>query len=689
MTIQEQLQQAFEYYRTGNLQQAKNICRDILQKHSGNADVYHFLGIICYERGEFVPATEYFTEALRCNPHDPHVHFHLGNLMKDTGQLDEAVTKYQKAIQLSPDFVGAYANLGNALLEQGRMDEALDNLQKAVQLDPDDGTAYFNLGNALLKQGHPDEAVSSFQKSILLNPDDADGYNNLGVALKEKGQMAEAMTYYQKAIRLNPGNSEAHFNLGYAFMKQGNLQNAVNEFKTSLSIKPDSTRTLTYLANTLGEQGKADEAESWYQKAMQIVPVDHIPYEAFLMSMHYSDRNTPEDIYSEHVKFAGIFEGPLSDARFIHTKRKIPDRRLKIGYVSPDFRRHSVAYFIEPVLAEHNHQEFDIICYSNAISDAVTENLQGYADTWRDIVGLNDIEVEKIIREDEIDILIDLAGHTAGNRILLFARKPAPVQVTWIGYPATTGLTSMDYKIVDHMTDAVDDTRKFYSETLVRLPGSFLCYRPDNDSPEVGELPALQKGYITFGSCNNFAKVTSVTIHLWIDILHSIPNARIILKTKSFSDHQTRMNTLALFTREGISAERVQLFPWVPSTRGHLAIYHSIDLALDTYPYNGATTTCEALWMGVPVVTLSGRTHASRVGRSLLSAVGLPDLVTDTPDAYREKCVSLAANTDRLQHMRTSLRQQMASSPLTDAKRFTLNMENCYRSLWERWCSSQ
>ena len=302
-------------------------------------------------------------------------------------------------------------------------------------------------------------------------------------------------------------------------------------------------------------------------------------------------------------------------------------------------------------------------------------------------VGMSDEEVAELIRKDKIDILVDFAGHTANNRILLFARKPAPIQVSWIGYLATTGLSTIDYKIVDSYTDPPGKTEQFYTEKLIRLPESFLCYLPDKDSPEVGPLPALSTGHITFGSFNNFAKVTPEVFTLWARILNELPDSRLILKGKSFSDKTTCQYAINMFTERGISAERITLQSWDPSPK-HLESYNQVDIGLDTFPFNGATTTCEAIWMGVPVITLAGTAYHSRVGVSLLSNVGLPELIAKTHDEYIGIAVNLASDIEKLQLLRKSLRDRMSHSPLTDAKRFTANLEMCYHKMWENWCNS-
>ena len=364
-------------------------------------------------------------------------------------------------------------------------------------------------------------------------------------------------------------------------------------------------------------------------------------------------------------------------------------RRLKIGYVSPDFRGHSVAYFVEPLLKGHDRQAVEVFCYAEVTRpDTVTAHLQGLVDHWLVTVGLSDEELAERIRADGIDILVDLAGHTANNRLRVFARKPAPVQVTWLGYPNTTGLEAIDYRLVDAVTDPVGEADAWASETLVRLEGGFLCYGGLKDAPEPTVPPCLKTGTVTFGSFNNPAKVSAATFDAWATLLSRLPQARLLLKGKPFADAATRALFLARLGERGVAAERVELVAWLPGTAAHLALYHRVDIALDPFPYNGTTTTCEALWMGVPVVTLRGDRHAGRVGASLLSQIGLTDLIANSVEEYVEIALALARNPGRLDDLRRALRPRMAASPLCDGRAFARKMEAAFRTMWQVWCET-
>lgn len=596
--------------------------------------------------------------------------------------------KLIEILKSNPVTADEYNHMGIVLYKNGVFDESIKNFRKALKINPNIIEAYNYMGNALQEYFRFDEAISSYEKAVLLSPADATAYINMGIALNGKKKFDEAVIYFQKALKLNPGLAQTYYYMGGSYMEQDKIEEAIESYKSALQIDPTFAPAFCKLGYALLNQGKVEEAELLYRHVVQTQPNDLSCYQALLMTLTYDAGYDPQVIFEEHLRFAKKYAGPLYSGFSLQiTERR--SRRLRIGYVSPDFRKHSVAYFIEPVLKAHDRKEFQVICYSNTMTtDAVTERIRAYAHQWRDIRGMSHKKTAELIRKDEIDILVDLAGHTGGNRILLFALKPAPVQVAWIGYPVTTGLSTMDYKIVDKYTDPAGMTERFYTEKLIRMPDSFLCYLPDRDSPEVKELPALAAGFITFGSFNNFSKVSPKIMALWIRLLRALPGSHLLMKARGFSDRATRKNVLEKFKSEGISIERIELLPWELSAARHLELYNRVDIGLDTFPYNGTTTSCEAMWMGVPVITLAGNTHVSRVGVSLLSNVGLTELIAGTPEEYIKIASTLASDHVRLKYLRENLRAKMANSPLTDAEHFTKNLEDCYRKIWERWRKS-
>lgn len=468
---------------------------------------------------------------------------------------------------------------------------------------------------------------------------------------------------------------------------QGKIDEAVVHYEQALSIKPNYAAAHITLGNALSAQGQPQQAVTHYKRALSLWPPYASGHSNLLYALNYACGNDPASVYAAHLEYAALREAPLAMAIAVHVNDRSPDRRLKIGYVSSDFRLHSVSYFIEPVLIHHNHDHFEIFCYANNLQkDEVTERLKSHVDHWRPINVLSDEQAAQHIRRDQIDILIDLNGHTGNNRLLVFARKPAPVQVTWLGYPNTTGLSAMDYRLTDGFADPPGMTEQFHSEKLVRLPECFSCYQPPRDAPDVARLPALKNGYVNFGSFNNLAKINREVMTVWAKILQAVPDSRLILKNAGLGGKTAQKIVRKTFTEFGVAPERLELLGRDQSEKDHLQRYESIDIGLDPFPYNGATTTCEALWMGVPVVVLAGKTHAGRVGVSQLNNLGLTDLIGHTTDEYIAISTQLTRNLDHLSQLRAELRSRMATSSLTNGQRFIRNLEQTYRQMWQDWC---
>jgi len=606
-----------------------------------------------HESGQLQKAEEIYKKILAINPnHSDSLHF-TGVLAYQRGKNDAGVNLITQAIKNNPEIPGYHNSLGNIFKAQGKIEAAVSSYKKAVQLKPDYAEAYSNLGNVLKDQDEIEDAISSYKKAVELKPDYAEAYSNLGIAYKDQGRLGEAISSYKKALELKPDYAEAYSNLGNAYKDQGKIEDAISSYKKAVQLKPDYA----------------------------------VAHSNILLGLHYNDSADPIQLIAQHKQWAEQHAAPLAATIQPHLNNVSPDRCLRIGYVSPDFRVHSVAYFIEPVLISHDRTAFEVFCYSDVVCpDLTTNRLKGMAICWRDIVGMSDEQVADLIRGDQIDILIDLAGHTANNRMQLFARKPAPVQVTCIGYPDTTGLETIDYRMTDSWADPPGQTDQLYTEKLVRLPHGFLCYRPPDQAPEVTKLPVTETGGIIFGSFNHRAKITPEVVRLWSKILTCLTNSKLILKSKSLSDTETQNLLREMFVENGISPERIRFIGHIPSIIGHLELYNSIDIGLDTFPYNGTTTTCEAMWMGVPVIVQAGHTHVSRVGVSLLSNLGLTELIAESGDAYVEKAITLAGDLNRLKTLRAGLRDIISRSPLTDALQFTQDMEEACRKMWRHWC---
>jgi protein O-GlcNAc transferase len=661
------------------------IGRAIKQNGSNPSYLFH-LGSVLQGQSKLDTAIAAYRQAISIKPDYAEAHCNLGVALRDQGQLDEAIAACRQATGIKPDYAEAHCNLGVALRDQGKLDEAIAAYRRAIAIKPDLVGVLYNLGNALRDRGRLDEAITAYHQAIRIKPDYVEAHSNLGAALRDQGQLDEAVTACRHAIGITPDYAEAYCNLSAALRDQGRLDEVIAACRQAISIRPDYAKAYSNLGMALEDQGKHDEAIAAYRQAISFEPDYAEAHSNLLFCLNRSDEVTAEQLFAAHREWGERY-GQQAPRRGAYSNNREPGRRLRIGYVSPDFRQHSVAYFVESLLQGHDRQQVEVFCYAEVRRpDGVTAHLQGLADHWLTTVGLSDDAVAGRIRADGIDILVDLAGHTANNRLQVFARKPAPVQVTWLGYPNTTGLKAIDYRLVDTVSDPAGDADAFASETLVRLEGGFLCYARAHNAPEPAAPPCLKTGWVTFGSFNNPAKVSSATLDAWAALLTRLPRAHLLLKGKPFADEAARMLFLQRLSRRGVSAGQVKLMPQLPDAATHLAAYHQVDIGLDPFPYNGTTTTCEALWMGVPVVTLRGNRHAGRVGASLLTQIGLSDLIAGSAEQYAEIAAALAGDPARLKELRRSLRERMATSPLCDGRAFARKIETAFRSMWQHFC---
>ncbi|MFQ5935084.1 MAG: tetratricopeptide repeat protein [Acidiferrobacterales bacterium] len=654
--MRNDLQRAFEHHRAGELKQAEALYRQVLISQPDHPDALNLLGLIAVQNAQYKDALQLFERAIHINPDFPDYHNNRGGALRALQRLDQAIAAHQQALALNPDLAESHNHLGAALYEAGRSSEAASAFRKALALKPDFAEACNNLGMALQAQGQLADAAETYRRALALDPAYAEARNNLGVALQAQGKLTEAISCLKQALRLTASvdMAQLEYNLGNVFHEAGQLDEAVTCYRRALSLKPDHTQAHSNL----------------------------------LMSMVYQAGLDSAAVLAEHKRWATVHTASLPTPP-PHRNAPDPERRLRIGYVSPDFCQHPVAFFTEPLLARHDPNDFEIYCYSDVDHpDSVTTRLQALGHVWRNIVGITDEQLAEQVRDDQVDILVDLAGHTAGNRLLGFARKPAPVQVSYLGYPNTTGLDGVDYRFSDAWADPLEKTDAYYSESLVRLPHGFACYQPPIEAPPVSALSARETGRVTFSSLNHVAKITPQVVALWAEILKQIPDARLLLQAGAFTDAAVTARVRQQFARAGAASERVELIPSA-SLAEHLALYHHIDIALDTFPWNGHTTTCHALWMGVPVVVLAGDRHAARMGVSVLSVLDLPELIADTPESYVEISLRLAGNLERLAGLRSGLRQRMKDSPLTDSLGFARSVEAAYRSMWKAWCVNQ
>lgn len=649
--IAEAIQAGIQRHQAGRVAEAEQIYRQVLSVEPGNVEALHLLGVAMSQLGRPEAGVELIGQALAAQPSSPIFLNNLANALKACGRRAEAGDCYRKAIALSPDYADAHANLGHLLQEAGHPREAVESYRKALELRPEHLEAFVNLGNALYSLGSPVEAEQCYRRALALRANHVEALVNLGQALRAQGRLEEAEQRLRSAIAIHPGIAEAH----------------------------------NYLANVLRSLGRVEDAERSYRQALALKPDDAEAHSNLLFLLNYISGRAPKQIFAEHCEFGTRFSPRTKPAP--HTNSPKPARKLRIGYVSPDLRDHPVAFFLEPVLAHHDRRKFEIYSYYNfPRADLVTTRLKSLSDHWREVAALDDDALASLIREDAIDILVDLAGHTGNNRLLTFARKPAPVQATWLGYLNTTGLEQMDYRITDARATPKGPLDSLNSEALVRLPDTQCCYRPPARSPEVSVPPCIASGHITFGSFSNPAKIGMAAMELWGRVLARVPGARLLVVGATSMSMSTDFSEL--FVRAGISRDRLDLMGARPFAE-YLALHSKVDIILDTFPYSSGTTTCHALWMAVPVVTLAGEAASSRTGTNLLHALGLKALVAYAPERYIDIAVALASDSKRLANLRAGLRKRMAASPLMDEVRFTRNLENAYRDMWRAWCVTQ
>jgi protein O-GlcNAc transferase len=702
----------------GQLSAAISAYREALQLNPRYVDAWLNLGTAWRTHGNGVEAAQSYRQALQLAPNNSEAHLNLGTVHQDRRELDEAVACYRQAVALDPRSVTAHSNLGAALKDLKQFDEAFASLRTAIGLDPRHVDAHFNLAAVWHAQEKWAQAAAAYDDVLRLQGQHPKALASLGTVLQHQGRVDESLALLDRAIELDPGYATAHLNRANVYRLQRRNAEAVEGYETALRLQPefpeaynnlavllndvdqpdlavqccrrgikqDSRSGALYanLATAMQNLGQLDEAIQYARKSVELQPDAVGAHTNLLYKLNFNPDYDAASIFQEHLEWARRHAEPLTARATGHSNDRSRDRRLRIGYVSPYFRDHAVNFFSEPMITAHDHQDFEIFCYSDAtIVDAATERLRPTVDHWRETRSQTDEELAETIRGDAIDILVDLTGHIAGNRLLTFARKPAPIQVTYLGYQNTTGMSAMDYRLTDAWSDPPGQTDAFYTEELVRLPRAFFCYRP-SEAPDVSTLPALRAGHVTFGSFNNFAKVSPGALEAWLSILNSVAHSRLMILAHGGGSLTARVQQLAEL--QGIDPARIE-FCEKRSRPAYLQLMSQVDIALDPFPFNGHTTTCDAVWMGLPVVMLAAASYASRFGGSVLNQVGLEHLIAQSPVEYVDIAVRLAADVDALADLRKALRDTMAGSALLDAVGFTRNLEAAYRQMWHKWCA--
>ncbi|MCW2249537.1 putative O-linked N-acetylglucosamine transferase (SPINDLY family) [Azospirillum fermentarium] len=720
--MESTFEQAVRHHQAGRLAEAEKLYWTVLKLRPNHARALQYLGVIARQTGHLGAAISLLRQAVEAAPKAVDGRLSLGNALSDAGYLDEAAAVYGEALAQKPDFPEAHFALGNVLMRQGHYEQAQLSYLSALSLRADYADAWINLGNAHRGRRHFAEAAAAYRRVIALNPAFVQVYANLGSVLREVFDLDGARRSCLRALTLQPASAQAWNNLGIVEGERGDAPAAAAAFRQALADKPDFAEACGNLGNLSQTDGQLAAAVRSYEQAVAMDPAYAEVYGNLGVVHQRQDRlkqaltayrrslclRPDNAAVHSNLIFAMDFDPgcgvavhqaerrfwnerhawPLSMLVAPHDNDHTIDRRLRIGYVSADFRRHSAAYAFAPILLNHDRSRFDVLCYSQGgTEDAMTARLRGAATVWRSIRGQSDEAVARQIRADAVDILVDLSGHSAGNRLLVFARKPAPVQVSAWGHVTGTGLSAMDYLLAGPSLIQPSE-RELFSETVVDLPCLFV-YQPPDDLPPVAPPPLLmRRGTITFGCLNRLAKVSAEVLSLWAELLKAVPGARLLLKDTVLDDPHQQQRILTALREVGIGPERVVLMGG-SSHRDHLAAYGQVDIALDPFPQNGGISTAEALWMGVPVITLRGGSLPGRVSASLLEAVGCGAWVADTRDDYLRLPLAILSNLPEMVRTRAELRGRMASSPLGNVRAYTAMVERVYRAMWRCWCEGQ
>jgi protein O-GlcNAc transferase len=665
----------------GRSSEAIDAYQKALQLRPEYPEAQNNLGVQLVRQKQFAQAIAAYRQAIAVRPDYVEAYHNFGTALQESGQTQEAIAAYQQAIKLRNNFPEAHNNLGNAYRDLGQWKDAIDAYRKAIAQRGDFVQATYSLAIALQADGQIDESIAAFRRTVTLRPDFPLAFYNLGRALQKNGRLDEAITAFGQSLSVRPDHAESHNKLGAALRERGRFDEAVAAFLQAIHFRPNFADADNNLAIALKEMGRLDEALDYCRRAMAAQPENAIVHSNYLMMLHYSHRHDAAAILRELKNWDEQHAKLLRKSIRAHDNPPSADKKLRIGYVSPDFRDHVVGRNLLPLLREHDHTNFEIFCYANVPHpDAFTEKFIACANGWHDIAAMSDDQAAQLVRDDRIDILVDLTGHTANHRLLLFARKPAPLQVTFGGYPGGTGLQTMDYHLTDPFLDP-PGSENHYVEQLIRLRDSFWCYDPAamdlEDTPPVQPLPALGNRHITFGCLNNRGKISDRALELWARVFKAVPNSRLLLMVPDGSARQLVVKKL-----DGDSA-RIEFVGRQPR-RNYFQTYDRMDIGLDSLPYNGHTTSLDSFWMGVPIVTRIGDSAPGRAGWSHLCNLDLKELAAPTDEDFIKIAANLAADLPRLSQLRASLREKMLRSPLTNAKRFAQNIETAYREIWRR-----
>ena len=669
----------------GRLPEAEASCRRAIELDPKYARAHNNLGVILQQQGQLDEAALACRRAAELNPDYDEPFINLGAILKAQGHADEAEAMYQRALAVNPDSALALGNLALLEFQAKRLDEAESHARRALQVQPGDADALATLGSVLTGLGRFAEAEGVLGQALQIRPDFAIAHSALGDLLFRQGRMTVAVESYRLAVKFDSDFAPALIKLGVALIETGRMEEAEASCRRALELAPDSGLAYNSLGFVLTNALEHEAAAACFRRAMELAPEFAGAHSNLLFCMSKNPRVDAETLFAEHRRFGELMEARFAEPNRRYQNQQDPDRRLRIGVVSGDLRDHSVAHFIEPVLATLRESAMlQLHAYStHFIDDFMFRRLRPMFAGWRDVGGLGDDELTAMIIADGMDILIDLSGHTAKNRLPVFARKPAPVQVSWMGYPGTTGMRAMDYYLADRFFLPPERFAWQFTEKLAFLPTT-VPFQPNSEAPAVSPLPALQRGHLTFGSFNRLSKVTRDVVALWARLLRELPTARMVVGAVTPDE---MAETLAgWFADAGVARERLDFRPRSTMAE-YLASHGDVDICLDTFPYSGATTVGHALWMGVPTLTIAGDTPASRGGDWFMHRMGLGDFVADDANGFTALGVRHAGDLARLAAIRAGLRQRFLDSPLGRPELVAAALADALRFMWRRWCA--
>lgn len=721
MDSRQRLQEALQLHRAGDYAAAEAVYRDVLAADPKNADALHLMGALASAVGHHEAAAKLIRAAIAIKPNVASFHNSLGDALFKDKRLVDAMFAYRGAVDLKSDYAQALAGLGATLREMARFAEAIEPLSRAIELKPNLADAHYNLGIALDAEGKLPEAAAAMKQFVAMKPADANGHAVLGVVQSKLGETSAAVASLHKAIEMVPHQVDLRVRLVAAMVSSGKLDDAIAECRRAIEIAPQSAILQMHLGKILLEQNKIDDAittlrkatdlqtnsataflelgDAWlkfgrvdqaldnYARAVEIDRANVTANSRRLLALTYDARATAEEVFHQHRVWSQNFSDAQHHQIRPHTNDPDADRKLRIGYLSPHFCAHPVANLMTPVLAAHNREQFEVYCYADvAKPDAMTRQVQGMADQWRSVRGLTDEQAAAMIREDRIDVLIDLAGHLQGGRPAVLATRPAPVQLSYLGYPHSLAARAVDGRITDAVMDPPGLTESLHTEELIRIDGGAFAYLPPASAADVSELPALSAGHVTFGSIADFARVTPPLVTLWAEILKELPTSRLIATADDRVSARKRLG--AMLERQEIPEDRFDVVSR-KSRSETLSLFNRVDVLLDSFPFNTGLPVCDALWMGVPVISLAGGTPASRQGASLLTAAGQTDAIAESTDDYAAIAYRMASDLPKLIHTRESLREKVQASPLVDTAGLAAKLEAAYRGAWRKWAAGK